>query len=562
MKNSEYFTKPVAIENNNFKGVAKARIKSYWTILILLIAILLLFLIFRVEWVGQRPTITLGVKDENPDYIEGEISITINPEEWTNGDVLVTVDYKSHKEEVQDLISIDGGETFVEYTEPIKVAKNTKVIARIVETDNEPTANTVGAGLKSAREIIAEKSLDIQNIDKLAPKDFNITAEQIGQKITINAKTEDEEETLESGKSEIKEYEYIIRKGDWTQSKTTKENTCTFDMLVQGETYKIVVYAIDNAGNEKASNEIEIKVKANSRLTINPNGGKWEGKDSIQEFYQEPGSTKEISEPTKTGYTFKKWAIANGGSIEGNKYTYGEIDGTIIAEWEINEYTLTLDPTGGTVGAGPVSARQTITDKYNTRITLPTPTKPGYTVTFNAGNDDSVNPQTITDTFTGWYTDPTAGEKREYTAIPALNETLYAHWNKAKITLTTVEKTGYTLLGWYTDENCTTIAGNAGGEYTVEKDITLYAKWKINKYTLTFNVGNDALVVPNIITEDYNTSITMPTPIKEYEIEYNANGGNKPANEYVEYTFTGWYTDISAGEKREYTAIPALNETL
>ncbi len=561
MGNSEYFTKPVQFEEESgiFREVktAKMRIKDYWTILILLLVILLLFLMFRAVWYGPKLTATLGVKDVNPDYKDGEINITIDPTEWTNEDVLVSAEYISDKENVKNLISINNGETFVEYTEPIKVANNTKVIARIVENDATTDDANAPVDPQNNATIIAEKTINIENIDKLAPKDFKITATPKNQTITVNAKTEDAEATKENGKSEVKEYEYIIRKGDWVQKIVSQGNTYKFNMLKSGENYKVQVYAIDNAGNKKASNEVEVKVKELSKLRVNPNGGIWEGTAGIKDVYQEPGTTKEISNPTKTGYTFKKWTIANGGSIVDNIYTYGIFDEVITAEWEINTYTLTFN-----VGADASVSPETITENYNTRITMPTPTKTSYTISYNSDNGYTIPNDNVSDTFAGWYTDATTGIKRDYTAMPAINETLYAHWNKAQITLPKLSKEGYTLVGWYEDSTYTKLAGEMGTTYNPSKDITLYAKWEINKYTLTFDGGNDAIVNPNIITQDYNTNVTMPTPIREYEIEYNTNGGATVSNEYSNYDFEGWYTNAVAGEKREYTNMPALSEKL
>lgn len=357
MKSSEYFTKPVAVESSSREiAKAKMRVRNYWSILILLLILLLLFLMLRVIWYAPKLTATLGIKDENKDY-KGEINIIIDPTEWTNGDVLVSVEYNKIVENAKKEISIDGGNTFVEYTEPIKVAQNTKIVARLVGVDDsneneKHTANDVGADVSRdpqndiEPEIIAEESLEIKNIDKLEPLDFNITASSKDDTILVGAKAEDAEETEENGKSEIKEYEYIIRRGDWEKRVVSIGNTCKFDKLQGGQTYKIQVYAIDNAGNKKASNEVEVTIKELARLRINPNGGTWEGSDKVKEVYQEYGTTKKIEEPTRIGYTFKKWVATDGGSIENNTYTFGEANGTITAEWEINQYTLTFDPNG------------------------------------------------------------------------------------------------------------------------------------------------------------------------------------------------------------------------
>lgn len=97
-------------------------------------------------------------------------------------------------------------------------------------------------------------------------------------------------------------------------------------------------------------------------------------------------------------------------------------------------------------------------------------------------------------------------------------------------------KDGYTFTGWYTDEACTT---KYVGEM-VRDDMTLYAGWKINTYTVTYdaNGGTDC----ESVTVDWNTVLTLPTP------------------ERTGFDFVGWfdgdtqYTDAPIKENRTLTA--------
>ena len=115
-----------------------------------------------------------------------------------------------------------------------------------------------------------------------------------------------------------------------------------------------------------------------------------------------------------------------------------------------------------------------------------------YTVTFNTNGGTALDNQTSTYQFTGWYTDATNGTKKEYKTMPAYNETLYAHWDdtKSSITIGTTTKEGYTFAGWYIDEDLKTqLTTNENGTYLPTKDITIYAKWNANKYVVTFDPG-------------------------------------------------------------------------
>ena len=100
-------------------------------------------------------------------------------------------------------------------------------------------------------------------------------------------------------------------------------------------------------------------------------------------------------------------------------------------------------------------------------------------------------------------------------------------------------------------------------EVTIKADgsTTVTYKYTRNKYTLTYN-PNGGSVSPKSIKADYDAEITLPTPTRKYTITYNTNGGSSVTNSTVDYTFNGWYTKASEGDKRTYTKMPAYNETL
>lgn len=94
-------------------------------------------------------------------------------------------------------------------------------------------------------------------------------------------------------------------------------------------------------------------------------------------------------------------------------------------------------------------------------------------------------------------------------------------------------RAGYTFGGWYTEKTCTNPY-----EFTtpVQNALTLYAKWTINKYTITFKPENGD--EDTTITQDYGTTVTAPAnPTK------------------TGYTFAGWDKKIPA-------AMPAENMTV
>jgi len=102
-------------------------------------------------------------------------------------------------------------------------------------------------------------------------------------------------------------------------------------------------------------------------------------------------------------------------------------------------------------------------------------------------------------------------------------------------------RTGYTFEGWYADSGLTT-------PYTFStmsaQNLTLYAKWTINQYTITFDSNGGSAVTA--ITQDYNTAVSAPAnPTK------------------TDYTFDGWYTDdVTFVNAYTFSTMPAGSITL
>lgn len=175
-------------------------------------------------------------------------------------------------------------------------------------------------------------------------------------------------------------------------------------------------------------------------------------------------------------------------------------------------------------------------------------TKP-YGVTLELSN---TKPTRTGHKFKGWSTSSTAtvatylpGES--YTANSGT--TLYAVWEKETYdvyynanegtgapstqtkyygtTLTLSDKeptrTGYTFLGWSTDRNAESAVYDAGGSYTDNISATLYAIWKINTYTVTYD-ANGGTGAPSAQIKTYGQPLILSSEIP-------ALSG---------YTFLGW----------------------
>ena len=318
-------------------------------------------------------------------------------------------------------------------------------------------------------------------------------------------------------------------------------------------------------------------------VTLHENGGTLSSGNVTSYNYGEGATLPTAGDMTREGYTFAGWydnealtgtpvmTISN--TEMGNKEYW--------AQWEINQYTVTVKPENG-------EADITITQDYGTPIAAPAdPTREGYT-------------------FIGW-------DKAIPTTMPAENMTITAKWKVNQYTITfdtnggseitpitqdygtaitapaNPTREGYTFIGWDKAIPATMPAEN----------MIITAKWKVNQYTITFDSNGGSEIAP--ITQDYGTAIaapadptregytfigwdkaiptTMPAEnmtvtaqweINQYTITFDTAGGSEiapitqdygtaittPADPTREgYTFIGWDTEIP-------TTMPAENITL
>lgn len=279
-------------------------------------------------------------------------------------------------------------------------------------------------------------------------------------------------------------------------------------------------------------------------IKISPSGG---GTVSPNPVTGQENTIISVTATPATGYNFKHWryndSSASGGYSESTTNPLrvtitGKRD--ITAVFKLKSYTVTWNANGGTVS--PASTTKT---HGSTLGTLPTPTR-ASTAEYSY-------------TFAGWFTATSGGTQISSTTTVTRNVTYYAHWTATKRsytatfngnggstpspssitkeynttlgTLPTCTRTGYTFLGWYT-------ASSGGTKIStttvVTKNITYYAQWSINSYTLTFN-PNGGTVTPTSKDLEYNSVYgTLPTPTRASDAQYT-------------YTFAGWYTAATGG---------------
>lgn len=96
-------------------------------------------------------------------------------------------------------------------------------------------------------------------------------------------------------------------------------------------------------------------------------------------------------------------------------------------------------------------------------------------------------------------------------------------------------RTGYTFVSWNTKADGSGTSYAAGVSYTANAAVTLYAIWKINTYTVTYNANGGTLGSVKTQTKNYGTALKL-------------TGTATRAN----YTFKGWAT--SAGGSVAYAS--------
>ena len=182
----------------------------------------------------------------------------------------------------------------------------------------------------------------------------------------------------------------------------------------------------------------------------------------------------------REGYTFGGWykdvacTDANKIGDEGDLYVPTE-DVTLYGKWEINQYTLTVNPYG-----------DTYTQDYRTTIEVEVP-EVKITLKFEDGITDD---EEITAIFKEWGLTggmPSGGINSQ-TSNPvtytygASDAVLTAYYNR--ITMQKPTRAGYTFDGWYTERNGGQKEADGNDQYEPTETKTLYAHWTANRDTL------------------------------------------------------------------------------
>ncbi|MFA6649308.1 MAG: InlB B-repeat-containing protein, partial [Candidatus Izemoplasmatales bacterium] len=332
------------------------------------------------------------------------------------------------------------------------------------------------------------------------------------------------------------------------------------------------------------------------------------GGNEVSAVEVEIGSLITIPTTEKTGYSFDGWYTSNDNGVSLlDAWSFAdsivETEITLYAKWTVNQYTISIEENGGVIVAD-------LEQDYGSAVTAPSITKEG-------------------NTFIGWFQDEELSVPYVFANMEAENITIYAKWQVNEYTITFAEnggsdivnltqdygtavtvpqapsKLGHTFVGWYTDSELATayIFGTMPGT-----DITIYAKWEPNEFTINYQdyngsvlssevveFGSDLSVITaptdfsrvgyTFVGWDISLPITMPAEgitltavysINQYTITFEENGGAEiadltqdfasvivaPNATFVGYTFIGWFQDVELSLPFIFTTMPATSPTI
>ena len=231
--------------------------------------------------------------------------------------------------------------------------------------------------------------------------------------------------------------------------------------------------------------------------------GKYSVYDANNNYYFDNNATEANTQRNDVSINVTvddSWSTSNQTKIAGS-YTYNY-------DRDINDKVISC--AAELSGVERVNATMTVTASYTI------PALSSYTITYNA-NGGSGAPS---------------------------SQTKY-HGKPLTLSTTTPTRTGYTFKGWATSSNVTTATYSAGGSYTTNAAVTLYAVWSINTFTVNYD-ANGGSGAPSSQTKKYGVALTLST-VTPSRSDYNFLGWATSSNATTAtYSAGGSYTTNAA----------------
>ena len=245
----------------------------------------------------------------------------------------------------------------------------------------------------------------------------------------------------------------------------------------------------------------------------------------------------------KTGHTFAGWNTQEDG--KGTTYLASanyslNADLTLYAIWNADVYTITYLDKGGNAFSGTHESGYPTHHTYGEPTTLKSASKTGYDFKGWFITEDCTGTALTTldvDDFTSNITLYALFEAQVYdinykdeggNAFSGTHDDGHptTHTYGEETTLLGASKTGYDFAGWFRTPNCTGDAVTTLNATEFTADITLYAKWNIQSYTITLEKDEGIASVSGAGTYNYGTKVDITaTPALGYAWEeWQQNG--------------------------------------
>ena len=412
-----------------------------------------------------------------------EPTYTLAPSSGWAQSKTVTINYHDNNNVYTHKYSVDGGNTWVSYTEALTYNENKTIIARVDDGLNYVTAS----------------SQTIGQIDTSAPTSASFTYETTSKSITVVASGTDSQ-------SGIAKYQFSKDDGEhWTSAQTSNEYT--FNNLTTG-TYEVKVKVINgthdnngiNSNNslESSKQNVTTDLIDEPTYSISPSSG-WSRRKVVTVDYKNSSYTHEYSLD---------------GGISWNTYPSGGVEftanGTIIAR----------NTDGVNYMSGSSQTVSSIDTSAPTSASLVhTETTKSITVTASGADGES-------DIY-GYQFAITGKDSSEYGSWSAIQSSANKTYNNLqtgtyKVKIRVINNT-------YENDGLVTTSGSENYKDSLESSITLSAvcSGNVPQYGIT----------PSGWAHSKTVTISRPSGCTEGTLQYSTNGGSTFTNYSSPLTF-------------------------